>query len=128
MFDKTNAFEIAARKQMRFQFRGLIRADDLFSLSKEDLDNIYVGLRKELNAATEESLLKPKASEEADLQIKIAIVKYVYDSKVEEAESRKKDRERLETKKQILAIIAEKQSESLRSKSIEDLAAMLDKL
>lgn len=121
-------FEVAVRTKMRFPFRGQISVEDLFDLSVHDLDSIFKILNSQLKQTKEESLLDTKSKQDKEIEIKIEIVKYVVKVKLEEENQRLKARERREQKQKILEIMATKQDESLKGKSIEELEKMLDDL
>ena len=123
-----NIFEYAAKNKIRFPYRGMISTEDLYSLSVEDLDDIFKTLNKKLKAEKEESLLAKRSKESTELEIQIAIVKHIVTEKQQEALNRLKARERREQKQKIMAIMAEKDDVELRGKSKEELQKLLDEL
>lgn len=121
-------FEQATRMKARFPFRGLVSIEDLWDLSVRDLDSVFKILNSELKQTKEESLLDVKTKEDAELQLKINIVKHIVEIKLAEEELRLKARERREKKQKILEVLSAKQDESLQGKTVEELEAMLDEL
>lgn len=123
-----NIFEYAVKNKFRYPFKGFITTEDLFDLSLENLDAVYKVLNKQVRQVNEESLLDTKTSEDEELDVKIQIVKYVFNLKTEERNARLVAKERKEQKQKILEIMANKQNEALQSKSIDELQKMLDEL
>ena len=121
-------FEQATRLKMRFPFRGLVSVEDLWDLSVRDLDSVFKILNSELKQTKEESLLDVKTKEDAELQLKIDIVKHIVEIKLAEEDLRLKAMERREQKQKILEVLSAKQDESLQGKTVEELEAMLDEL
>ena len=121
-------FEQATRMKARFPFRGLVSVEDLWDLSVKDLDSVFKILNSELKQTKEESLLDVKTKEDAELQLKINIVKHIVEIKLAEEDLRLRARERREKKQKILEVLSAKQDESLQGKSVEELEAMLDEL
>lgn len=128
MNNERNMFEVAVRNKFRFPFRGVISVEDLWDLSVEDLDSIFKSLNSKLKRVKEESLLDTKTRQDEELDMKIEIVKYIVNVKLEERQSRLQAKENKQQKQKILKMIAEKQDESLQNKSIDELKAMIDKL
>ena len=124
----TNIFEYAVRNKVRFPFKGMISAEDLWDLSLTNLDSIYKTLNKEVKQSEEESLLTTKTSVDTELEIQIAIVKYIVSVKLEEQEVREKAAAKKAQKQKIMSIIATKEDEALQNTSVEDLKKMLDEL
>lgn len=122
-------FIMATRQKFRFPFKGVATVEDLWDLNVRDLDTIF----KELNsqkkqAAQEDSLLTIKSKEDAVLDAKIEIVKYIFATKLAEAEQKRIKSEQLEKKHRIAEILADKQDAELRGKSVEELQKMLAEL
>ena len=121
-------FELASRNKWRFPYKGYISVEDLWDLSIEELDKVFKVLNAEAKAVGEESLLTTKSTEDAVLDAKILIVRYIASVKDAEAAARKQAAENSEKKQQILSIIAAKQNEALQNSSIEELEKMLEEL
>ena len=124
----TNIFEYAVRNKVRFPFKGMISAEDLWDLSLTNLDSIYKTLNKQVKQSEEESLLATKTSVDTELEVQIAIVKHIVSVKLEEQEVREKAAAKKAQKQKIMAIIAAKEDEALHNSSVDDLRKMLDEL
>ena len=123
-------FEYATRKKLRFSYKGSISTEDLWDLSLEELDRIFMGLNAKVKQSQEESLLekKEKSEEEERLEVQIAVVRRIVEVKLEEQEAKKKEADRKAQKQKLMAMIAEKQDEALKKSSIEELEKMLAEL
>ena len=124
----TNIFEYAVRNKVRFPFKGMISVEDLWDLSLTSLDSIYKTLNKQIKQSEEESLLTTKTSVDTELEIQIAIVKYIVSVKLEEQVAREKAAAKKAQKQKIMSIIATKEDEALQNSSVDDLRKMLDEL
>ena len=121
-----NLFEYAAKEKLRFPYsKGNISTEDLFDLNVEELDKIYRNLRKQTKDREEESLLASKTKEDTKIEVMTEIVKYVVSYKQDLTDRAKARREKRERDKRILEILAEKEDNDLKSKSPEELRAML---
>lgn len=126
-------FEKATRIRLRFETpAGLIDIEDLWQLpltsnrGKLNLDDIAKDLNKKLKNDDEVSFVyKDKKPESLD-QLRFDIVKHIIDVKIAEREAEADAVARKEKKQKILALIAEKQDENLRGKSLEELTAMVN--
>lgn len=121
-------FEIATRTKMRFPFKGLISVEDLWDLNVRDLDSVFKTLNANVKRTQEESLLATKSEEDKTLMTQIEIVKYIVGVKLAEAEALQNLREVNERKQKLMELIAAKQDEDLRGKSVDELKAMLNEL
>lgn len=121
-------FEYATRNKVRFPFKGMISVEDLWDLSLTNLDSIYKTLNKQVKQSEEESLLSTKASVDTELEVQIAIVKYIVSVKLAEKEAAEKASAKKAQKQKIMSIIATKENEALQNNSIDDLKKMLDEL
>jgi restriction endonuclease S subunit len=124
----TNIFEYAVRNKVRFPFKGMISTEDLWDLSLTNLDSIYKTLNKQVKQSEEESLLTTKTSVDTELEVQIAIVKYIVSVKLAEQEAREKEAAKKAQKQKIMSIIATKEDEALHNSSVDDLRKMLDEL
>lgn len=117
------------RNKYRFEFKGLISAEDLFDLKLEDLDVIYRGLKKEEQELHGDSLIETAENPaKREVEAKIDIVKSIFAIKKVEMENAKRDLENKAQKAKILAIIENKQDQELSEKSIEELRKIYDSL
>ena len=123
-----NTFEFAVRNKFRFQFNGMINSEDLFDLSVRDLDSIFKKLNSELKKVKEESLLEVKTQQDQELEIKIEIVKYIFNIKREEEQKRLKAKELKEKKQKLMEILKGKEEQDLLGKSTEEIQRMINEL
>lgn len=121
-------FEKATRGKMRFQFKGLVSVEDLWDLSVQDLDKIFKSLNSQKKQTEEESLLNIKTDADTVLDIQIEIVKYIVSVKLEEENVRLQLASQKQKKDKIIDILASKQDEDLKNKSVEELKDMLNEL
>jgi len=128
MTQNVNMFEMATRNQFRFSFKGMINVEDLWQLSPRDLDTIFKSLNSELKKVKEESLLETKSVEDQILDVKIEIVKYIFNVKQEEEQLRLMERENKEKKQMLMRVLKSKQDQDLLDKSAEDIQKMIDEL
>ncbi len=120
-------FEFASRNKLRFNYRGSITVEDLWDLGVRELDHIYKGLMLEKKETETESLIE-KQTANIILETKIELVKYIFNTKVEEAEAMTKKAENAAKKQKILAILARKQDAELENKSAEELEKLIAEL
>ena len=121
-------FEKAARLKLRFKVsNGIVNTEDLWDLNLHMLDNLARALNKEIQDK-EISFIGKSSKEDSALQLKFEIAKHVIEVKLAEQEAAKSAVERLQRRKEILEVLADKQSEDLRNKSREDLLKELAEL
>jgi hypothetical protein len=121
-------FEKASRMKIRFAYKGQQTVEDLWDLSVEELDIIFKNLNFQLKSTKEESLLQKKTKEDEVVELQVAIVKHIVEVKLQEAEDKKNLRKKLDEKRKIMGILADKQDEALKNLSVEDLQKKLDEL
>ena len=119
-------FEVAVRNKFRYPYKGVIATEDLWDLSVQQLDGIFKTLKSQEKKAKAESLLDTRTPEDEILTAKIEIIKYIVNTKLEEAKQAERAKEAHDQKQKILGILAEKQDEDLRNKTPEELIAMLN--
>lgn len=119
-------FKIASKEKYRFNYKGVQTVEDLWDLSVEELDKIYKSLKSQQKAFSEESLLTTASTEDKELDNKIEIIKAIVADKLEAKEKAKKAAETRARNKRILEIMADKADEELKSKSLDELKAMLE--
>lgn len=119
----------ALREKIRFDFRGSITTEDLFNLDFTDLDTIYQKLAKELQDLNGGSLLNEQKNKNVEkLQLKLDIVKGVFDIKKTEQLMLQDKIKNEEERQRIMEIINKKEDEALSNLSIEELKERLDKI
>lgn len=123
-----NIFEMAARNKYRFPYKGMISVEDLWDLNQTQLDSIYKALNKEVKANQEDSLMFSQTQTDLDLQAKIEIVRHIYTTKEQDAARRAAAAENAEKKRRILEILEQKQEDSLKNKSEDELLKMLNEI
>ena len=123
-----NIFEMATRNKYRFPYKGMISVEDLWDLSQTQLDSIYKALNKEAKANQEDSLMFSQTQTDLDLQAKIEIVRHIYTTKEQDAARRAAAAENAEKKRRILEILEQKQEDSLKNKSEDELIKMLNEI
>ena len=123
-----NLFEIATRNRYRFNYKGVMTVEDLWSLRVEDLDAIFKMLNRQKKTADEDSLLATKSAEDQDLANKIDIVRYIVSVKLAEAGDRVSAAEKKAQRDKILEIVAKKKDKALEDMGIEDLMKKLEEL
>jgi hypothetical protein len=120
-----NIFEQASRERVCFNWHGTIMVEDLWMLNLESLDSIHKELTQKRKANEGESLLDRPVQDET-LELKIEIVKHVFEVKQTEIAARKAEAIKAQQRQRILQVLADKQDQSLQDKSIEELMEMLN--
>lgn len=123
-----NLFEIATRNRYRFNYKGVMTVEDLWSLRVEDLDAIFKMLNRQKKTADEDSLLATKSAEDQDLANKIDIVRYIVSVKMAEAAERVSAAEKKAQRDKIMEIVAKKKDKALEDMGIDDLMKKLEEL
>jgi hypothetical protein len=127
-------FEKASRLQLRFVTQlGNLSVEDLWNLpltSKKtvSLDGIARMLNRVIKDLGEESFVSTKSSEDVVLNLKFDIVKHVIAIKLAENEASRNALEVKAKKEKIMAIMADKQDDELKSKSSDELKELLEAL
>lgn len=125
---EANIWKYAAKNKLVFATnKGTLNASDLFDLKIEDLDKIYANLKKQEDNQNTYTLLDTKKKENADLEIKIQLVKEVFDDKIAAKEAAEKAAQTREQNRKIKDIIERKKDQELENKSIEELEKMIQK-
>ena len=118
----------ALKKGFRFNYKGLLTVEDLWSLSLEQLDEIYKDINKKIKASSEESFLNKSDKTVNELNDKLEIIKYIMEDKLV-AKSKREKAALIKTQKEAVArLLAEKKQSALSAKSEEELEAILNSL
>lgn len=125
-------FEMASQMKFRYPYKGMITTEDLWELKTTELDVVYRNLNKELNALDGDSLIATKSADEGvkanELRNKIEIIKYIFNSKQQEAELHRMAAANAAEKQKILGVLADMEDNALRNMSKEDLLKRLAEL
>lgn len=120
-------YKEAAKQKLRFSTnRGSLTTEQLWDLSLTDLDTLAVSLEAEHKESGKKSFLVTKSIKDKVAKLRFDIVLDILTTKVEEAEELKQKKDRKERNQKILGLIAEKQDESMKKKSVKELQNMLE--
>jgi hypothetical protein len=122
-------FEKASKLKLRFGFKGQISVEDLWDLNQDDLDTIYTALNKEKKSSDGEfSLKRTRSSADDVLELKLGIVKRIFEVKEEEKAARVSAAAKREKKRSLEAILISKKEQELHGKTAEEIQKMIDEL
>lgn len=134
-------FEQASRAKIRFQTQvGQVSVEDLWELpltsktGKANLDDIARGLNKSLKTADDDTVSFVNKSQKTGTsqveldQLRFELVKHVIGVRLEENEKRANAQANAEKRQRILQIMEERQENSLRNASDEELSKMLQEI
>lgn len=119
-------YKQASKLKLKFNTtRGVLTTEQLWDLPINELDALAVELDDAYNKSGKKSFLTTRSVKDKELKLKLDIVVDILGTKVEDQAAAAEAAENKEFDKKILAIIADKQDESLKGKSITQLKAML---
>lgn len=123
-----NVFREASRLKLRFNTsKGLLSTEQLWDLPQSTLATAIKNVKKALKKDDDDDLAfldDTKVINKED-QIAFDVLKEVYQTKKSEMEAIKDKAETKAHNEKIMALIAEKQEESLKSKSLDELQSLL---
>ena len=136
--ESKNVFLEVSRRRLRFPAEvGSLTVEDLWDLSLKRIDGIYKSLKaakNRLENTSGESLFKndendPVVSRQLEeVEIQIQVVTQIFNIKREEAAVVQAQADRDEKKRKLVAALAMKEDEELRSMSKEDLLKQIQEL
>lgn len=120
-------FSKATRLKIRFQTTsGFLTVEDLWDLPLSKLNIIAKNLNKQLKTQKdEEDFLDEKSAEDTETKLKFDIVLSILETKKAENKEASESSEKKLYNQKILALIAAKQEDDLKSKSVDELQALL---
>lgn len=127
-------FEKATRQKLRFlTLVGNLTTEDLWELPLTNprgpsLDILAKDLNRQLKTDGEESFVVQKSNEDSVLNLKFSIVKHVIKIKLDEAITAGEAAATAAKKEKILSILADKEDETLKGKSADELKSLLAEL
>lgn len=124
-------FKQATKEKLRFDTsKGLLSTEQLWDLSLNSIAIIVRSLKKQLKKDNDDDLsFLDEGSTPVDrtLELKFNVVKEVYLSKKEDSDTIRDEASKKLHNQKILELIFEKKEGDLRTKSVEELEAMLQK-
>jgi hypothetical protein len=131
-------FEKAARLKIRFNTPlGSLPVEDVWDLpllprhgrgQRVCLDELAKTLNRELKTSDTESFVLKQTEPNEELILKFEIVKHIISVRLQEQETADNAKKAKEKKAMIMALISEKETETLKGKSLEDLRSLLESL
>lgn len=119
-------YKLATRGKFRFNTpKGILSVEQLWDLSLEDLNYLAVSLDDEYLSSGKKSFLVKTTTKNKTAKLKFDIVLDVLNTKKDEAEAAQTAREDKAHNDKIYGLIAEKQDETLKSKSVKELEKQL---
>lgn len=125
---ESNIFQTASMlgRKVRFNYKGSITTEDLWDLKLSELDIIYNELTKEAKGKENSfSLINEVTEIDTILQLKTDLVKFIFGIKKAEVDRLKEAKKNKENNETILKLIEEKEAESLKGKTVEELRGLL---
>ena len=124
-------FEKATRMKLRYKVtNGVVTTEDLWDLSLITLDSLARSLHKELKESEEISFIQSSLNsrKNAKLELQFEIVKHIISVKLAEQELAKNKEKMKERKEALLEVLHSKQTEEMKSKSVEEILKELEEL
>lgn len=129
-----NIFEAASRKAFRFDtVRGLVTTEQLWDISLTsrngfDLDTIGRDVIRQLREVSEESLVAKANPLKPVLELKLAVIKHIIETKQAEAEKARLKAARAVEREKLLGAMEKKQDASIENMSEDAIKARLKEL
>lgn len=119
-------FKQAAQEKLRFATsRGSLTAEQLFDLSISELDALAVSLETSHEQSSKKSFVRKTSGKDKTSKLRFDVALDVLNTKVAEEKELSERKKRRDKRAQILNLIAEKQDEGLKNKSLKQLQALL---
>jgi len=125
----SEVFLKAAKRKLRFRIgsvAGLVSTEDLWDVSLTALDAAAIELRRSLNAS-EESFIADAKPSNSDDQLRLDVMKLVIADRLAEREARRQAAELSARRKKLMELRADKQDETLKGLTLEQIDAELAK-
>jgi hypothetical protein len=119
-------YKLATQQKLRYNTsKGQLSTEQLWDLSLEDLDTLAVSLENEHKHSGKRSFIHKTSEKDKTTKLRFDVVLDILNTKIDQMEAAQEAAEIKEHNKKIISLIAEKQDESLKGKSIKQLEAML---
>ena len=120
-------FEQAARTKLRYNFKAsVIGTEDLYDLSLDELNTMAKFVNKSVKEDEEESFITPVTASKGKDKLRLNIIKAVIKYKLDTMEASRTASQNKAKKDKIMEILFEKENDDLKSKSKEELEALLN--
>lgn len=128
-------FEKATRLKLRFDTpAGALALEDLWDLpltsriNRANLDDVARGLHRQLKGGDDVSFVLKEHKSDETIQLKFDLVKHVIDVRLEENKKAAEAQANRERRARILEILADKEDETLKTKSVDELRQLAQSL
>lgn len=119
-------FKLASQKKLRFNTsKGSLSTEQLWDLSIAELDALAVSLQEEYETSGKKSFIVKRSVKDRDKKLQFDIALEILTTKSADAEAAAEALENKQFDQKILQLIAEKQDENLKGKSVAELKRML---
>lgn len=122
-------YKEATKQSLRFNLRnGEVTTEDLWHYGLERLDSLYSTIHQEIENSKQASLLKPKTNASKLLELKLAIVKDIVETKLADKQAKESKALKTEQARIIREKLANKRDAAMDALSEEDLLKQLEAL
>ena len=120
-------FEKAVRNKLRWNYKGSLNVEDLWTLEPYELNELYMKLAKDARANTKglDSLIDVDEGDDSLETLRMDIVKHIFMTKKAEADARQMAAIQKQKSTRILDIIARKKDAELEAMSVEELEKLI---
>lgn len=120
-------FEKAVRNKLRWNYKGSLNVEDLWTLEPYELNELYMKLAKDAraNAKGLDSLIDVDENDDSLETLRMDIVKHIFMTKKAEADARQMAAIQKQKSTRILDIIARKKDAELEAMSVEELEKLI---
>ena len=120
-------FEKAVRNKLRWNYKGSLNVEDLWTLEPYELNELYMKLAKDAraNAKGLDSLIDVDEGDDSLETLRMDIVKHIFMTKKAEADARQMAAIQKQKSTRILDIIARKKDAELEAMSVEELEKLI---
>ncbi len=119
-------YKQASKLKLRFQTsKGLLSVEQLWDLSTTELDVLAVQLDEEHKKSGKKSFLVKSSAKDKTSKLMFDLALDILTTKVEEQDAKTQELEDKKHNEKIINLIAEKQEDALKGKSVAELKAML---
>lgn len=125
---EVNIFEQATRKQLFFAHNdGVWSVYDLWKFRPDVLSDMYAKLQDKADVRNR-GLMNKRTKADKEIDLKMAIIKHVYETKVAEAEKAKSRQEARRQRDNLLELKAESERNRMASMTPEEIQELIDGL